>query len=916
MISEIEISSLIQTKLHRPQVIGQLIERPHLLKRLDTHYDVPLILVSAPAGYGKTTLVNQWLDQAPYPAVWASLDENDNTLIDFLSYFVAAIRTHFPTGCSITQKLLAQSQTPPPASLTKILINEMSALPEPFLLVLDDFHLITNKDVHQLISTLLQHEPPSLHLVITARKDPSFSISRLRATQKMAEIRMNDLRFTAEEVQSYLHLCLGAEVSPEIVTTLVERTEGWAVGLHLACMSLRHQADYTGFVETFQGTNRYIMEYLVDEILSRQPPSIRTFLLYTSLLDRFCAPLGDAVLAASPLQTSDESPRLSSAEILAKLEKDNLFLVALDDRGEWYRYHHLFRDLLWHKLKTETTPAQRVGLHAAAGGWLEQHDFAEEALRHHFAANDTAAAAALVSQQRYTLLNQTQWHQLKQRLNRFPPDILDQYPDLLMLKTWLTYHQGRWAELPAALQRLEVALTQATLTPEEIRHLQGEMSALRSLLAYTAADQEKALTYARQSIEESPRELWIVRILARLIMAISLQMIGDTSQAYAAIYRGLEEEKTQSVRLKATLVMTVCHLHWITTNLQGMAQTAKESIRLSQAADMPAILNFSYFHLGQVCYQHNDLTAAEQHFAAVVQQPYLNYGDCYAHSACGLALIHQIQGRPDEARAVLEAAGALCLKPAIPPCCRLFRRFRQRLPSGKGNWPRPAVGNQLDPPPPLQPVYGFFSPHLTLVKVWLAQDTAISRRQAAALLEKMTAFFETTHNPRFLIDTLALQALLHQSEGDGPNALDVLEQALTLAQPGGFIRVFVDLGPQMAHLLAELQAHDSGKQQYITQILAGFEKDEGGALRVKTERKSHPSSFIPHPLVDPLTSREQDVLDLMAQRLTDKEIAERLVISPYTVRTHAKGIFAKLNVKNRRQAVVRAQELNLISRDI
>jgi LuxR family maltose regulon positive regulatory protein len=659
------------------------------------------------------------------------------------------------------------------------------------------------------------------------------------------------------------------------------------------------------------------MAYLVDEILARQPQPIRTFLLYTSLLDRFCAPLGDAVLAASPLQTSDGSPRLSSAEILAEMEKDNLFLVSLDDRGEWYRYHHLFRDLLWHKSKAETTPEQRYALHTVAGRWFEENDFTEEALRHYFATDNIVAAAKLVIRQRYALLNQAQWHQLKQRLSRFSPHNLDKYPDLLMLKSWLIYHQGRWAELPVALQRLEMALTQATLTPEEIRHLQGEMSALRSLLAYTAADPEKALTYARQSIEESPRELWSVRILARLIMAVSLQMTGDTSQAYAAIYRGLEEEKTQSVRLKATLVMTVCHLDWITTNLQGMAQTAKESVKLSQAADMPAILNFSYFHLGQARYQQNDLTAAAQHFAAVVQQPYLNYGDGYAYSACGLALIHQIQGRPDEARAELEAAGSFMLETGNTTLMPLIQAFQAEIALWQGQLAVAARwATQLDPPPPLQPVYGFFSPHLTLVKVWLAQDTPNSRRQAAHLLEKMRAFFETIHNTRFLIDTLALQALLHQSEGDDPNALDVLEQALTLAQPGGFIRVFVDLGPKMALLLAELNSQTQEMQRYITQILAAFKKGEGGTLRVKAEGKTHPSSFIPHPLVDPLTSREQDVLDLLAQRLTDKEIAERLIISPHTVRTHAKGIFAKLDVKNRRQAVVRAQQLDLIPRDI
>ncbi|RME97043.1 MAG: hypothetical protein D6768_20620 [Chloroflexi bacterium] len=911
---DLEILPLIQTKLHRPMVVGDLIERLHLLRRLDMHCDLPLILVSAPAGYGKTTLVNQWLDQAPYPAAWLSLDENDNNVVDFLSYFVAAIQALFPNGCSTTQKLLTRPQIPPLNSLIGTLVNEIAVLPESFLLVLDDYHVIEQKEIHQLISVLLRHAPPPLHLVITSRKDPPFSLARPRATQQIAEIRLNDLRFTTDEAQRYLNLCPEAEISPEVLAILVERTEGWAVGLRLACLSLQNQENHTAFIESFKGTDRYIMEYLVDEILAHQPRAIQMFLLFTSLLDRFCASLGDAILDVASLEIPGGAGYLSGAEILAKLERDNLFLVALDQRHEWFRYHHLFQDLLRHKLKAETTPAQRVSLHAAAGRWLEQHDFIEEALRHYFAAGDISAAANLVARQRYALLNRAQWQRLEQQLGRFSPDNLEQFPALLMLKTWLIYHQGRWAELPAALQQLEVAMDRASLPPEEIRHLQGEMSALRSLLSFIAVDLEKTLACAQQSIEESPHELWIVRVLARLLLAASLQMKGDSSQAYTAIYRGFEEEKNQSIRFKATLMLTVCYLHWLNTNLQDMVQAAKECIKLSRDANSPEIMNYGYFHLGQVRYQQNDLAAAEQHFATVAQQPYLNYGDCYAHSACALALIHQIKGQPNQARAVLRAAGIFMLETGNTTLLPLIQAFQAEIALRQGqlavasHW-----ADQADPAMPLQPVYGFFSPHLTLVKIWLAQDTPGSRRQATEMLEKVRAFFETTHNTRFLIDTLALQALLCQSKGDYPNALDVLEQALILAQPGRFIRLFVDLGPQMAYLLAELKSDDSEMEQYLAQILAAF-SDFGSTiadLRLDGKKIVNRKSKIQN-LAEPLTNREHEVLGLLVQRLTDKEIAGRLSVSPATVKTHNKNIFAKLGVKNRRQAVTRAQELNLI----
>ncbi len=913
MSRETEISPLIQTKLHRPRVANDLVTRTRLLVYLDTHRARPFTLISAPAGYGKTTLLAQWLEQTPFPAAWLSLDERDNHPIDFLSYLVAAIRTLFPDGCPTTKSLLTVSQIPPLDYLTTTLINEIAELPEQFLLVLDDYHMVDHKDIHQLVSALIKHAPPSLHLVIASRKDPPFSISRSRATRKMAEIRMNDLRFTSDEVRSFLKTCLGARVSPEIVTLLVERTEGWAVGLRLACMSLREQDDRAAFLKTFQGTDQYIMEYLVDEILSRQPLPTQTFLLYTSFLDRFCAPLGDALLAALPSELADGTVQQPSVEILARLTRENLFLMPLDQQGEWFRYHHLFQDLLWHKLKAETTSAQRAALRIAASRWLDENGFAEEALRHYFAAKDTAAAAQLVARQRYALLNRTRWQQLDQRLRQFSPAVLDQYPDLLMLKTWLLYHRGQLAELPAALHRLEAVVAQATLTPEKLGHLQGEISALRSHLYYHSADPENSLIHARQAIEKTPRQLWIVRILARLHLAAALQMMGDANQAYAAIYQGFEEEEIQSDRFKATLVMSICNIHWIDADLTGMARAARQSITLGQDVVSPEILNYSYFHLGRVCYQQNDLAAAEQHFAAVVQQPYLNYGDCYAHSACGLAQTRQVQGRPDEASAVIEAATEFMMQTGNTTLLPLIQAFRAEIALGQG---QQTVASQwaaiLDPVPPFQPVYGFFSPHLTLVKVWLAQDTPASRSRAANLLETAKLFFETSHNSRFLIDVLVLQALLNNTQGQQQAALTLLAQALTLAQPGGFIRLFVDFGPQLADLLAELKPQDNDLQQYVGQILAACAADEGTG-RQTGKNNTQPSAGSPQPLIEPLTYREQDVLGLLVLRLSDQEIANRLVISLPTVKTHNRNIFAKLNVNNRRQAIARARQLGLIS---
>jgi LuxR family maltose regulon positive regulatory protein len=589
------------------------------------------------------------------------------------------------------------------------------------------------------------------------------------------------------------------------------------------------------------------------------------------------------------------------------LEKANLFVVPLDHHGEWYRYHHLFQELLTHKLRAETTEAQRAALHIAAGTWLSQNGFVEEALHHFLAANDTAAAVYLVARQRYALMNQARWQRLDRYLHQFSPDILDQYPDLLMLKTWLLYHRGQWVELPAALGRIEAALAQTSLAPEAVDHLQGEISALRSLVSYFAVDAKSTLASAQRALEKTPRELWIVRILARLCLAGALQMTGDLKGAHAAMYRGFEEEQVQTNRFKATLLMSTCNIHWLAADLGGTAQAAAQCITLSKDPYSPEILGYGHYHLGRVRYHQNDLTEAEEHFAAVVGQPYLNYGVCYVYSACGLALTHQAQGRQDQARAVAESAVAFMLETGnttLLPVALVFQAEIALMQGQIATASRWAAG--LDPVPPLSPMHGLFAPHLTLVKVWLAQDTPASRGQAANLLFQLREFCESTHNTRFLIETLALQALLYHAEGEKPAALDALERALTLAQPGGFIRLFVDLGPGMAELLTELRAGGSKIRQYIDQILAAFDQD-------KTQASfPAPQSVTPQPLIEPLTDRELDVLALLAQRLSDKEIAQCLVISPYTVKTHTKNVFAKLNVNNRRQAAARARELGLL----
>jgi LuxR family maltose regulon positive regulatory protein len=710
-------------------------------------------------------------------------------------------------------------------------------------------------------------------------------------------------------------LATGRELSRETIDLLEDKTEGWVVGLRLAALSVRNLPDAKTFVQRFEGTSSsVIVDYLVSEVLSQQSPVHQDFLLLTSILDRFNAELCDAILwpEEDSLPTTANSSNIPSRTILAELRAANLFLIPLDQEEWWFRYHHLFRDLLQYRLKNKHSSKHIAALHSRASRWFERHGLIDEALTHAFLARQMDRATRIVAQQRYKLMNQARWQRLERYLRRFPPQFANEQPDLLMLKAWLLYHHSHYDQLPTTLGQLEEALGQTTLgqnslPSESIRYLKGEISALKSLLYYYQTDVERTIAESEFSIRNTPPELWIVRILARLFLGVAFLMRGDLRRAYATIYQGVDEEDVQSHAFRATTLITVCNIHWIVANLQGLIDTANQCLELYDYPRSAEIKGYAHYHLGCGYYHQNDLAAAEEHFATVVQQPYLNYGDGFAHSAFGLSLTYQAQNRPDKAREVAALASAHLLETSNTTLLPVAKAFQAELALRQGQL---ALADQwavqFDTIPPLSPMVHFYRPLLTPVKIWIAHDTPASRKQAAESLEQIKNYTEFTHNTAVLIEVLALLAILHAMEDDEPAALNQLGKAIELAQPGGYVRLFLDLGPAMARLLRLL--HGKGVySNYISKILAAFE--DAGRLETVDDRRWL-SAVVGQP--EPLTPREMEVLELLARRLTNKEISTRLVISPGTVKTHTLNIYAKLDVHGRRQAVNKARELGLL----
>jgi len=902
---------LIRTKLNRPPLPVCMVKRPRLTGWLSDSLERPLTLVTAPAGYGKSTLISCWLEVVDRPAGWVSLDEHDSELGSFLAYFLAAIQTVCPEAAPETQTFLTVTPKPPVPAIAHSLINELDQIETPFILVLDDYHLIDNGEIHDLISEVLLHPPRNFHLVLGARMDPPLPLARLRATGMMAEVRIADLRFNPEESQSLIEQMLESPVDRAVLIELQEQSEGWVTGLRLAALALLHRVERDALQIKLSPSNRYVSEYLVAEILEKPAASWANCMMKTSILERFCAELCEDIFHRVEGRSANDYTGSSIAEsdlngtvFINWLQASNLFVIPLDDEGKWFRFHHLFQDFLQQQLKRRFRPEEVFKLHAVAGRWFADNDFIEEGLYHLLAAGDHTAAIQLIAEQRYHLMNTIQWPRLERWLSLFYIQVVESSAELWMIKTWLAYQRGQWDKLPGHIQHIAGLLGQEA-DQEAANRLAGEISALLSLIAYHQTDTEGAISLARKALEEIPSEFWIARVFTRLYLAGSLLMAGDESSAFHALYGAFEEEKVQNKRFKVTLLTVACYIHWFATDLQAMAQAAKQAIALCQGTGHHQILRMANYHLGCARYQQNDLVAAEELFASVTDRPYENYGTAYTHSVCGLAITYQSQGRDTEAKKIIERGIAFYLETGNTTQLRIIRALQAEVALRQGNLSAASQwAEKLDPVPPLTPVWGFFAPHLTLVKVWLAQGTPASRDKATVLLRQIQEYLENTHNSRFLIETLALKALSAEAAGDSSTALEALGKALRLAQPGGLIRLFVDLGDPMGDLLARVRS-DGELGDCVGRILCAFPSPRVGGASMSAlmeERKT----------LEAFTTRELEVLELLGERLTNKEIAAQLVISIGTVKGHTVRIYNKLDVKGRRQAVEKATALGIL----
>jgi LuxR family transcriptional regulator, maltose regulon positive regulatory protein len=900
---------LLATKLHVPRPQPGFVARPRLVQALGEGLAWGRVLVCAPAGSGKTALLADWARGGRRQVAWLSLDADDNDPARFWRYAVAALDRARPG-------LAGRVGPQPPGSsqgLVTALINELGADPggDGLVLVLDDYHLVDSGPVHESVAYLLANLPPGLQVVVSGRADPPLPLARLRARGQLAELRAADLRFTGQEATALLGETAGPGLPEAAVAALVDRTEGWAAGLQLAGLSLRGQPDAAGFVAAFTGSHRFVLDYLTDEVLERQGEQVREFLLETSVLDRLSGELCDAVTG-----------RTGSQAMLQQVERAGLFLVPLDEVRRWWRYHHLFADLLRTRLQRDQ-PGRVRELHHNAAAWSDEHGLADDAVRHALAAGDAAWAARLIERHVDAMLDLTEQATLQRRLETLPAELVRSRPRLLLVQTWIAHWAGQVESAGLLLDAAEHAFANATDEAFEpsvgraaslLANVPAAIALARAYLAHLRGDADGTAAFASRALAEIGEGEWMLDSRIRWHMAVAEWLRGSLAEAEHAFTSVIARWRAAG---DPGLAAPSCHLLGQVQRAQGRLDAAigtyRQALEIATLPGRPVlpVAGIGYVGLAEVAYQRNELDAAlSQVTEGIAGCRQIFYTPPLVTGLAALAWIRQAQGDAGGALEAMAEAERAAPGPAVTGLLNPVPAQRARLLLAQGKVAAAArwaeehglgADDELDYPRERE--------YLVLARVLLAQGRP---GLALALLERMHAA-AAQGRAGSIIEISALRALALAANGEETAAVDALAEALTLGCPQGYVRVFADEGAPMRALLARLSAARQDQRAPARGIHAGY---LAAVLRACGQADAVPpprrSVAAPPGLAEPLTGRELEVLRMLAVGKSNQRIAHDLVVALDTVKKHVTHVLGKLGAANRTEAAAQARQLGLI----
>jgi len=914
------VVSILQTKLYVPHSQADLVARPRLLDRLDQPRR--LTLVSAPAGFGKTTLVAAWASARPTLApptgrvAWLSLDAADDDPNRFWSYVIAALQAALQAGPSTVGQaslaMLHAPQPPPAETVLAELINELAALADPLVLVLDDYHQITSPAIQESLAFLLAHLPPQVRLILLTRSDPPLPLARMRAQGQLAELRAADLRFTTSEAAAFLNQVMGLDLAASDVAALEARTEGWAAGLQLAALSLQGRADAAGFIADFAGSHHYIVDYLSEEVLGRQPADVHAFLLHTCILERMNGPLCDAVRSgesapAGMFRKAAGSDRGDGQAMLERLERANLFIVRLDEDRYWYRYHHLLAQFLRNRLQ-QAEPDLAPLLYRRAAAWCEHNGLLEESLAYWVHAQDLEHAARLIEDKGAELLAIGEMTALRRWVTLLPLEFVRRRPRLCVLFAWTLLLHWDLEDAETWIHSVQECLSsQAASTQTD--EVAGHVAAIQAYIAGIEGNDRRASDLCHRALELLPASSTFLHALIAYLLGTIHLRDGDLEGARTAIEKaGRISQAGGMLHIAVPALTTLGIVH----KIQGKLPLAYESYQKAMQVSMqgrrepPPAAAMANTSLAELLYEWNDLEAADRHLAqGLAQSKQWGNTEDLINNAVARARVCRARGDWPGAWDVLNQAKDEGPQSQLKSGPILLTQVRFYLDQG-----------DLDAAEQLIQRYGIGAKDMFNFNTMGEQVVAARLRlkqgrwdQVTRLLERLRAFAQRSTLTGPLIEILRLQALAAWGQTQPAQALALLQSALILAEPSGWIRSFVDEGPAMLGLLLAWQRwteRDNRLQSYVTRLVAAFPRAP------VEESAAEPRRVGADALIEPLSERELEVLRLLAEGKSNREIGEALYIAIGTVKKHLSNIFGKLGTQNRTECAARARELGLL----
>jgi LuxR family maltose regulon positive regulatory protein len=904
-------SPTLATKLYIPALRQKTVMRPRLIEKLNDGLSSgrKLTLISAPAGFGKTTLVREWIVNCERPVAWLSLDEGDNENTRLLTYLIAALQTIVPNIGAEALRMVQSTQLPSIESVLTILLNEIATIPDDFILVLDDYHMIEDKTVGNILTFLLEHLPPQMHLVITTREDPNLPLARLRARDQLTGLRATDLRFTDSEAAEFLNQVMGLSLSAEDIAALETRTEGWIAGLQLAAVSMQGHHDTSTFIKSFTGSHHFVLDYLVEEVLRQQPEDIQNFLLCTSILNRMCGSLCNALLLDSSA---------FGQETLEQLERTNLFIIPLDSERHWYRYHHLFGSLLRQRLGQNRKPEEIAQYHIRASEWHEKNGDPSQAVHHAIAAGDFSRVAMLAEKYWQKMNENFQSAAWLGWVKQLPEELIRSRPVLCTQIAWgymdISEVDASESRLRDAERCLEGPANEMVIVVEEqFRALPARIAIARTYNAQSVGDFPAAVKFAELAIELAPEEDHYMRAQTTAILGGTYWANGDLDAACKSMSDWIDNAQKAGNFIfaiasgsgKADILMAQGHL-------REALKTYQQSLQLASEHEAESQRIIAHHHLGLALLYHEmrDDESAAQHFQKSMelgQQSVLQ--DWSYRKYLAQARLKESEGDLDSALDLLDDAQRFYVRSLIPytrpiDALKVSIYLKQGRLSNAQEWVHEhgfSVDDDLN--------YLREFEHITFARVLVA-EYQVNRKEhiiqdALSLLQRLLKAAEDQKRMGSILEILKVTALAHHAHGSTSQAFTSLEHALTLAQPEGYFRIFVNEGEPIRSLLLvfrgapekQPRGKDHELHGYVDKLLSAF-------VQSNDTPQSNSNEL--------LSQRELEVLRLIAQGLSNDEISQRLFLALDTVKGHNRRIYGKLQVQRRTEAIIRARELGLL----